>query len=639
MIRAGYVLIFGTVLWVSSTNVALSQTPETLAQEASAAMRSKNYSLAAQRYQNLVKLMPQAGELHSNLGLAYFFDGRPDLAEQSFREALRHAPNLFVPNFFLGRIFFETSRFDEAVKFLETAYRVGQNTEMVTRFLAASLVGIGRHGEAIEYYLKLLRKNPADIESLYAVSRLYMALGQQAYNRLKDFPESAFYTLVDAEFNAERPRWFEVAKKRYQEAIQTAPNTPDLRTSFGMFLLRSGDLEPARSAFQEELTVDENSYEALFGLGVVELCSGDPVSAARRIEAAAANRPEFFDPLPQLPIPQSCSVQTLDTTKLGGSEAKTGFGAAYLAAMADLKAGIQVQPSRISEVRNLLNEISGRTTASMESQATNSVNLALDLLRKKRFENGIPLLRLEAKKNLADPEIGPEFVRAISLAGSPEDLLFLHLNESPKSAEYLYRTGAGFKRLALETMERLVEVAPESARAHQLLGDSHLGREQFRDAVQEYRQAADARPNDGELKYSLAEAYCGIPEYEEALKVLEEVLALDPRHADAALLKGSSLLALRKPDEALGALELAISLDPGLLDAHALLGESLALLGRTERAIHHLQLAAESDEDGALHYRLFSLYRKLGKTDLANAARAKSLELRKLAAEKEQSNQ
>ena len=202
----------------------------------------------------------------------------------------------------------------------------------------------------------------------------------------------------------------------------------------------------------------------------------------------------------------------------------------------------------------------------------------------------------------------------------------VELNDDP---EMFYVLGASYKNLALQTLERIVEVDPESVRAHQLLGDALLAQDLFQQAAREYETAVKIEPRNPPLLYSLATAYFNQLDFERAAENYQRVLKLDPFHAEAHLMQGSCLLRLGRPEEAIPLLRQSLKLEPELIRAHVPMGRALAELDRTAEAIEHFELGAQTDEDGSVHYQLFNLYRKLGEKEKAKDALLRSQELRR----------
>lgn len=188
----------------------------------------------------------------------------------------------------------------------------------------------------------------------------------------------------------------------------------------------------------------------------------------------------------------------------------------------------------------------------------------------------------------------------------------------PRNTDALYYVAILGGVLAQGEYDRLFALAPESSRAHQLLGDLHQAQERPADAEAEYKAALERAPSSlpvlialGDLtrhqsRFEDALAYYGRAaqiaprnydvlygegvcrsyrqEYAQAIESFREALALDPASAPARLALGHALLQAGQTTAAVPELEKAASLEPQMLQAHYLLGRAYKALGRTQEA-------------------------------------------------------
>ncbi len=630
--RQAVILVLGIV----SLTLVRAQSPQELSSAASTAMQNQDYQKAAECYEKLLQLAPSAAELYSNLGLARYFQKEFEPAEKAFEEALRRNPDLFVPNFFLGRLYFETDRYQRALPLLQKALKLQPQQETVRRFLAAVLVGLEFFDEAIAQYRGLLERKPEDIESLHCLGLVYLDLGQKAFDRLATFEDSGFVPLVRAEFYADRPDWQTVTIRNYRRAVTASPGVPGLRIALGIFLLKVEDWDGAKQAFEEELQLDAFSYEARFGISLFNLFKGDIRAALRELNEAAHIRPQFFDPLPPLPVEVAPQRPPGDYLHLEQAANQGSFGAAYFLTQLSAHPG---RPGHTPGWRSLAEKrrdelIRGyHSSARMpgELPADDARSSGLRYIREKRYEDGLRTLFPLGADATTHSEIRTALVRTLFRLERFEELIHLleglKLNDDP---EVFYVLGSSYKKLALQTLERIVELDPESVRAHQLLGDALFAQELFQEAAGEYEAAARIEPGNPALLFSLGNSYFEQLEFERSAEVYQRVLELDPFHAQAHLRQGSCLLRLGRPEGAILLLGRALELDPELVGANVPLGRALVMLDRTEEAIEHLEQGAATDSDGSVHYQLFNLYRKSGQKEKAKNALDTSQKLRSL---------
>ena len=181
-----------------------TQTPQELATQAVSAMRAGRYAEAELKFEQLIEQVPGVAELHSNLGLARLSLGDFHGAEASFRSALELNPDISAPKFLLGRMLFRSSRYEEAARLLESAAKSHPGDASIARLLAATWIGLQRYDDAALQYRELLEADHRDTEALYGLGKLHLYRGQQEFDRLGEFEDSAFYLLANAEFQAER---------------------------------------------------------------------------------------------------------------------------------------------------------------------------------------------------------------------------------------------------------------------------------------------------------------------------------------------------------------------------------------------------------------------------------------------------
>jgi tetratricopeptide (TPR) repeat protein len=74
----------------------------------------KEYALAAQAYQDIVKTAPQNAEARLRLGVSLYSSGQLVPAEKELEQALRQAPSLPHAHYTLGAVLFEQKRVEEA---------------------------------------------------------------------------------------------------------------------------------------------------------------------------------------------------------------------------------------------------------------------------------------------------------------------------------------------------------------------------------------------------------------------------------------------------------------------------------------------------------------------------------------------
>ena len=580
-----------------------AQTVEEIAGRAAAAMARNDYAAAEEAYRQFLKKMPSVAEAQSNLGIACYFQEKYREAEQAFRQALKLQPGLFTPSYLLGQICFRQGRYEEALPMLEKAQRLRAEPDVV-RLLAATLVGLKQYDRAARLSHDLLKVDANDIEALYSLGRIYMAMAEAAVERLKPYRDDGFAALLTAEHNAGYEQWRSLAIDSFKRAIDGKVALPGLRTSYAKLLILNKDWHGARAALEEDLRKDPASYEARFHLARVALATNSGDEAAKLIEEAVHIRPEFFRPLPELALPEGVK-QAVPLTE----PTRYPFSSAYLS-------GDSVRAENVRDA--VLNRL---TAAEAAREST-----GFDLIRRKRYEHGLRLL-LEApdRKPIKAGEQAL-VVHALFQLGRFEEIV--EVSRDSSVPEVNYWLAQAYRQLAVHSLQKVAALDPDSARARQMLGDAFLAEGRYQEAAAEYDAALKREPGNVEIWYSLGAAYFRQMQYPLAVQAFDRVVQLDSRHAEAYLMRGDALVQMNENEKARQSLEKSLELDSRLLQAHILLGKVYGNAGDIQRARIHLEKGASTDMDGSVHYQLYRIYRRLDLGPEAANALKRSQELR-----------
>jgi tetratricopeptide (TPR) repeat protein len=201
------------------------------------------------------------------------------------------------------------------------------------------------------------------------------------------------------------------------------------------------------------------------------------------------------------------------------------------------------------------------------------------------------------------------------------------LKDAPDNIEALYFMGKLTSALSQMEYQRLAQLAPDSGRVHQLMGDSYQAAGSPDKAREEYRTALALQPDLRDAALELAEISRTQGRFEEALKLYLQILERTPRHfpslygaglcyqalqdddhsrefftraadadpSDAASRYALGAVLMRKGEsaKAIEALEAAVRLDPSLQGAYSLLGRAFTLTGQPDRAAQAFERARQ----------------------------------------------
>ena len=272
------------------------------------------------------------------------------------------------------------------------------------------------------------------------------------------------------------------------------------------------------------------------------------------------------------------------------------------------------------ELARLYNELGREEEARAEEAAARRLNSKLPL----------ELLRVKAalKKEQAEPE--GFFARS-----SAHLKAFGYLMGGNA---YLFRFTQEANAQAQQMWERAIELDPQLAVAHTVLGYTYLfewGYQWSQDPQTLERALAlarralaldDASPVAHQL---LGTVYLVKNQPERAVVEAERAIALDPDDADGYRVLGSAYALQGRPEDGIGVLEKGLRLKPripaGLLSA---LGWAYSLTGRHEEAVDALKKALSLTPNWLpTHVYLAVIYSELGRKEEARAEAAEILKL------------
>ncbi len=236
----------------------------------------------------------------------------------------------------------------------------------------------------------------------------------------------------------------------------------------------------------------------------------------------------------------------------------------------------------------------------------------------RRFPNDAPVRMILARTELAQGKFDEAFenIRRV-------------LSLDPKNIDALYYLSLLAKELAQRENQRLVSLAPDSYRVHQLLGEAavtagnkgeaekeflealkinpgsvevltelgELKRSEgkFKEAINYYMQAERSGTLSYEIAYGLGACFSSMTKYPEAIEWFQRAVALALDSAAGRFALGNALFHKGELEPAISELKASLQIDPGMRQAYLLLARAYSNLGRPEEAKAALQKVDELD--------------------------------------------
>ena len=593
------------------------------------AMKQGQFARAAEEFKKVLALDPSLVEAQVNLGLAYQSLFEYDQAVRHLTKALRTRPNLVGPTVIVGMDYLKLGSPEKAIPFLQHALKLDPANRDAHETLASTYLAQENFRAAAEEFRQIADLDSEKSEAWFKLGHQYLDLAARlAYRGAHLYPESAWGHRFLGDLLFQRSRWDD-AVKEYQKALNADPKQSGLHTSIGEAYLRAGKLEDAEKEFRLELQLDPQSERAWLGLANLQLAKEQPVDALESLTKVWEISPDFL------------TVQRFPSVDLSSVSAKASAAriqdepesAAKHFLLAALHAAANDSAPSDSEWKSFQNDFSAWRS---DPKTTAGANASQEPCKTHHYVRCIDFLK--AAKHLTDSDrllLGKTYftMQQYDLAAGALGQVQGSTNENVEASYWLERT---YQALGAEAYAQLEESFPNSWRTHQLRAEGYALRQGLDNAVKEYHLALQLRPDEPELHGALGELYLDNHSDEDAQTELQKALTLDPSRTHALYLLGRLYVQNRDNEKAVPYLERALRLQPDLAEASELLGTAYVRLGRFADAIPKLEKAAPRDHYGNVHYQLYVAYRKLGRTELAQKALARSQQLRRSSLERDQ---
>src|ERR1700730_5010383 len=309
---------------------------------------------------------------------------------------------------------------------------------------------------------------------------------------------------------------------------------------------------------------------------------------------------------PALAIPELQAAVAIDPENVD-AQANLGVLLFFQGKAADsiphFRAALNGQPG-LAKIQGLLGMAESRTLDFAD--ARKDMEAAFPSIQDQRFQVqlGLELLGLDTESG--DLEKAADIVARLRKA-------------NPDNPEVLYAGYRTYSDLAGESMLALSLAAPDSAQMHQLLAHEDTRQGNTTGAIAQYRKAIAINPHLPGVHFELAELlHTSTDEGVKKQAEQEYRAALQENAQDE-----KTILRLAENDAQKGNIEhsfkgytKAVQLQPGDADAKLGLAKTLIAMNQSDKALAVLEDTVKLEPTNATaHYRLATLYRKMGRAD------------------------
>jgi tetratricopeptide (TPR) repeat protein len=191
------------------------------------------------------------------------------------------------------------------------------------------------------------------------------------------------------------------------------------------------------------------------------------------------------------------------------------------------------------------------------------------------------------------------------------------LPKHPDDPDLLFYLGHSSGLLSKTAIDTLIANHPDSARAHQALGENYLALRQMPQAEKEYLEALRLRPDLPGLHLELGQVYANSAQWPKAETEFRAETKLQPGNAEAAYRLGTALLQQGNSRDALVELKRSNELKPEMPETLYSLGKAASLAGENPVAEQAWRKVIELEKNTSIaaqaYFALAGLHRKQGK--------------------------
>ncbi|MDQ2774406.1 MAG: tetratricopeptide repeat protein [Acidobacteriota bacterium] len=426
------------------------------------------------------------------------------------------------------------------------------------------------------------------------------------------------------------------ATRRYEAIVQRQPQMAEAYANLGNLYYQQGQANRAKEVYQKAVKLKPDLAGPHFVLGVIAFGEHDYSAALDYLKRAAAL--QSSNPLIH---------SYLGYTRYARSEFREAAG--------ELEEAADLSPTDIDVLYHLgksYGHLANDSFGKLQKQFPNSVYTVLvrahlDETKEDWIAAGqqytIAVQKMPADERLreksrwiaakaagtAAPDKGPadEIVDA-SLAYKDSPPTGPRLREEmarwqskihgfptqTKSDRDLYLSAEGFQILSYLSSLAVVELDPESYRAHQLRAQMLEELNNDEGAIGEYRDALRRKPDLPNIHFAIGSLYWKDQKFDAAWTELQQELRTNPNHAQA-LYELADIRAFQgHAEEAEKYYLKALKLEPAMVEAHFGLEKIYTESGLYEKSLYHLRAVLKADSsDSTAHYRLARVYRKMNR--------------------------
>jgi tetratricopeptide (TPR) repeat protein len=231
------------------------------------AMHNGKPDQAEQYFREVIRIAPRLPDGYLDLGLAELRQAKLPEAIDSLHKAIDLNPRVPGAHMFLGISYYQMGRLDDARTSLQQEVDLDSQNAEALMWLGITELASGRPDKAVPPLDKAAELSPKDINILDYRGRAHLLVSKQSYAQMYALdPNSWRMHRLSAQIYSEANQHKE-AIREYEAAIKLSPTQPDLFEELGDEYRKDGNLEMAAATYKKELDLTPRNPVALYDLG------------------------------------------------------------------------------------------------------------------------------------------------------------------------------------------------------------------------------------------------------------------------------------------------------------------------------------------------------------------------------------
>jgi tetratricopeptide (TPR) repeat protein len=274
---------------------AQGPSPQLLLKQAVEEHQAGHLDDAVRDYRELLNRYPQIAQVRSNLGAALAAQGKYTDAIAEYKRALLAREDTQV-RANLALAYYKSAQLPLAIAELETVLKAEPGNQKALLLLGDCYLTGGNNKKVIELLSPLADAGTRDLAVTYMLGTALVrngdtAKGQVIIDRILKDGDSAEARLLLGTTKL-YANDYAGARDDLARAVALKPDLPDVYSYYGTALLATGDPDGSRSAFEQELKRNPNSFDANLRMGILARQDQDNERAMQFFQQAANIRPD-----------------------------------------------------------------------------------------------------------------------------------------------------------------------------------------------------------------------------------------------------------------------------------------------------------------------------------------------------------